>query len=104
MIDIEIISVYLGQILSIVVSLWILIKHDRRAGSLLLFSFIVMSTQFVVMTSFSDVVSFEHIVEDGVYIDLEMTAPIWYEILMVIRSFSAITLPLGIYFLVRSEK
>ena len=101
MLEVEYIMSYAGQGLSILVAVWVYLKVDKLSGALLLFSFLVMLIQGLVLVHNSDVIKFEPKLVEGLIYDIEVNAPWWYYVLTVLRMVASLGLPVGLLLLAK---
>jgi hypothetical protein len=100
--EIEYIASYIGHTACVLLAGWITLRVDRIAGIFLLYSFLMMASLSLVVWAFPDALSFEPKEEEGWFLDFYLVAPYWYKIFMLFRSMASITLPIGIYMLVKN--
>lgn len=96
MLEVEYVMSYAGQGLSILVAVWVYLKVDKLSGALLLFSFLVMLVQGLVLVHNSDAINFEPKIVEGLIYDIEANAPWWYQVLTVLSMMASFGLPVGL--------
>ena len=101
MLEIEYIANVVGQILSVIISVWVILRSHRLAGYIMLFSFLTIFSASYIQIFMSDVIEFIPI-EEGVIFDVKIEAPFWYEAIMVLRTIASILLPIGLWLAVKN--
>ena len=93
-----------AQLLCISASIWVFFKVNRLAGFLMAFGFVLALAQMLVMTQVPDVVKF-NFPESGepTMFNSGLIVPIWYQVLVVVRTASQFGIPVGIYLAAKSH-
>ena len=101
MLEVEHVMSYAGQGLSILVAAWVYLKVDKPSGALLLFSFLVVLIQGLVLVHNSDAIKFEPKIVEGLIYDIEVNAPWWYQVLTILGMVASLGLPVGLLLLAK---